>query len=40
MRSPKGWLEEGIFDKIGEGKRDMRYVLMQNAAKRELREKF
>jgi len=28
-----GIVKEGIFDKIGEGKRDLRYVLIQNAAK-------
>ena len=33
-----GIVNEGIFDKIGEGKRDLRYVLMQNAAK--MRQKM
>jgi ATP-dependent DNA helicase RecG len=28
-----GIVKEGIFDKIGEGKRDLKYVLIQNAAK-------
>ena len=33
-----GIVNEGIFDKIGEGKRDLRYVLIQNAAK--MRQKM
>ena len=33
-----GIVKEGIFDKIGEGKRNLRYVLIQNAAKRRLRD--
>ena len=36
-----GIVKEGIFDKIGEGKRNLRYVLIQNAAKmrQEMRQK-
>ena len=35
-----GIVKEGIFDKIGEGKRNLRYVLIQNAAKNAAKRRL